>query len=56
MRKIYTTTNTTKTIKKCSKFIESHGSLSTEPHGSLSTESGCKDEKRKKMMRRIMIN
>ena len=38
--------NTAKTIKKYSKFIESHGSLSTEPHGSLSTESGCKDEKK----------
>ena len=37
---------TAKTIKKYSKFIESHGSLSTEPHGSLSTESGCKDEKK----------
>ena len=48
--------NTAKTIKKYSKFIESHGSLSTEPHGSLSTESGCKDEKKEEMMRRIMIN
>ena len=38
--------NTAKTIKKYSKFIESHGSLSTEPHGSLSTKSGCKDEKK----------
>ena len=38
--------NTAKTIKKYSKFIESHGSLSTEPLGSLSTESGCKDEKK----------
>ena len=38
--------NTAKTIKKYSKFIESHSSLSTEPHSSFPGKPRCKEEAR----------
>ena len=38
--------NTAKTIKKYSKFITSHSSLSTEPHSSLPAKPRCEEEAR----------
>ena len=38
--------NTAKTIKKYSKFIESHSSLSTEPHSIFPAKPRCKEEAR----------
>ena len=38
--------NTAITIKKYSKFVESHGSLPAEPHSSLSAKRGCEEEAR----------